>query len=142
MKFYLAAKFSKYKILQGVKRDLEIAGHTVTSRWIDSKHSINTNNMTQREIEHENMRFALEDIDDLYNADSSINFTQEPTAEIMRGGRHVEFGISLHIHKRIFVIGPRENIFHCLPAVEHYIDYLEFKRCFLLGMERREKWQR
>lgn len=39
----------------------------------------------------------------------------------MRGGRHVEFGIALEREIPIFVIGPRENIFHyMLTRVQHF----------------------
>lgn len=41
-------------------------------------------------------------------------------AKISRGGRHVEFGMALAMDKRLVVVGPRENVFHLLPAVEQF----------------------
>ena len=44
-----------------------------------------------------------------------------------RGGRHAEFGIALALGKRVIVIGPRENVFHALPAVERYESWAAFR---------------
>ena len=35
------------------------------------------------------------------------------------GGLHAEFGMALALRKRLILVGPRENIFHTLPQVEH-----------------------
>jgi hypothetical protein len=43
-----------------------------------------------------------------------------------RGGRHVEFGLAIGLKKRLIVIGPRENIFHCLPQVELFDSWEDF----------------
>jgi hypothetical protein len=40
-----------------------------------------------------------------------------------KGGRHVEYGLALGLGKRLIICGPRENIFHTLPQVEHYPDW-------------------
>jgi hypothetical protein len=39
-----------------------------------------------------------------------------------KGGRHVEFGLAVAAGKRLVVIGPRENVFHCLPGVSVVTD--------------------
>lgn len=44
-------------------------------------------------------------------------------AKASRGGRHVEFGLAVGRGKRCIVVGPRENVFHLLPTVEHYADW-------------------
>ena len=50
-----------------------------------------------------------------------IAFSEEPRAGgASRGGRHVEFGLALAWGKGVVVVGPRENVFHTLPQVEHF----------------------
>jgi len=57
-----------------------------------------------------------------------ITFTETPRSSNSRGGRHVEFGIALGMRKRAVVIGPRENVFHCLPFP--YIEWYPDERAF------------
>jgi hypothetical protein len=47
-------------------------------------------------------------------ADAVIIFTEIPNTVLATGGRHVEFGLALAHGKRVFVVGPRENVFHYL----------------------------
>jgi nucleoside 2-deoxyribosyltransferase len=56
-------------------------------------------------------------------ADLVIVFTDEPSTT---GGRDVEFGYAIASEKRIVVIGPRINVFHCLQEVEQYNTWEEF----------------
>ncbi len=59
----------------------------------------------------------MEDAADLAAADCVVSFTEAPRSTSSRGGRHVEFGMALGLRKHCVVIGPRENVFHCLPQV-------------------------
>ncbi len=43
-----------------------------------------------------------------------------------KGGRHIEHGYAVATGKRLIVVGPRENIFHCHPATEAYETWVEF----------------
>ncbi len=43
-----------------------------------------------------------------------------------RGGRHVEFGYALGLGKLMFIIGPRETVFHHLDEVRHFDTSEEF----------------
>jgi hypothetical protein len=86
-------------------------------------------------------QFSAEDIADLLEADTIINFTEPPNGNgkgAGRGGRHVEFGVALgcevlrqrHLpldspRFRLIVIGHRENVFHCLPCIEFYATWPE-----------------
>ena len=82
----------------------------------------------QAELEHviamslaaeaERLRFASEDWSDLLGSDICISFTETPRNTHSRGGRHVEFGAALALGKRCIIVGPRENVFHCLLEVE------------------------
>lgn len=74
-------------------------GHTVTSRWLDEKDG------TDLQIA------AIIDIDDLRSSDAVIVFTEDSSVGYTTGGRHVELGFALAIHKPICIVGPRENVF-------------------------------
>jgi len=52
-------------------------------------------------------------------------FSEPPDSHSKRGGRHVEFGLALAWGKRLMIVGPRENVFHCLPQVEQYANMLQ-----------------
>jgi hypothetical protein len=184
---YLAARYSRREELCGYRTDLERAGFTVTSRWLNGEHQITDAGMAApaepddvaawegNVREHhgtvgEHMhgmcghgharghcvqtygarpgslgkvgealveddtnqtedavalrtRFAQEDWADLLAADIVVSFTETPRSSNSRGGRHVEFGAGLALGKPCLVVGPRENVFHCLPDVvvhEHW----------------------
>lgn len=117
MKIYLAARYSQYKYLQKIAHILSLKGHDITSRWIMGGHEISKEGSTEAHF-LERRKFAEDDLHDLQNSDCCISFTEEPRSSLSRGGRHVEFGIALALGKRNIVIGPAENVFHCLPQVE------------------------
>jgi hypothetical protein len=132
MKIYLASRYSRFKEMQQVRADLEKDGHVVTSRWINGGHQISDDGLSAQAKESERIRFAQEDLADLQEATICINFTEEPRSTNSRGGRHVEFGFAFGTCKRCIVVGPRENVFHCLPQVEWYPDYAAFKIRFMV----------
>lgn len=101
-------------------------GHTITSRWLLGDHQIDDAGLSLEAKAEERQRFAMEDWADLMSADMCISFTEEPRGTNSRGGRHVEFGAALAAGKRCIVIGPRENVFHCLPSVEVYETFSKF----------------
>lgn len=118
-KIYLAARYSRHEEMRDYRSQLERWGYKVTSRWIDGGHQLSKEELGD-EAEKKRSQFALEDFADLEDADTVINFTEEPRATNSRGGRHVEFGYALGLGYRVIVIGPRENVFHCLPCVGWY----------------------
>jgi len=111
MKIYLAARHERRWEMLRVASRLECAGHEVTSRWISGGG------------DDPAIIPAVEDLLDLGRADCLVSFTDEPNSIVAgtaRGERHVAFGIALGAGKRIYIVGPRENIFHHLFAVERY----------------------
>jgi nucleoside 2-deoxyribosyltransferase len=126
MKIYLAARYSRHKELQSVRTDLEKLGHIVTSRWINDDHQISDDGLSAQAKESERIRFATEDFSDLCEADAIIAFTEAPRSTTSRGGRHVELGMAMGRGMRIIIVGPRENVFCCLPTVEWYDNYVSF----------------
>lgn len=123
MRIYLAARYSRHPEMQRVADDLARIGFEVTSRWILGGHQIDDAGLSTEAKAAERERFAREDFEDLAGADCCISFTEVPRSTNSRGGRHVEHGIALGMGKRVLVAGPRENVFHCLPAVEWYPDW-------------------
>lgn len=119
MKVYLASRFSRGPELLGYRADLERYGIEVTSRWLLGGHEWAGTDDEALPIDV-GERFATEDINDLVVADVVICFTEEPRSGASRGGRHVEFGYALAAELTIIVVGPRENVFYCLPEVHHH----------------------
>lgn len=121
MRIYLAARYSRHLELQNMSAVLTALGHVVTSRWILGNHQMPECAVGTPDEERIRQQFAAEDLDDLRAAECCISFTEEPRAAT-RGGRHTEFGIALERGQKLIVVGPREHVFHWLPAVEWYAD--------------------
>ena len=120
MKIYLAARYSRYTEMYDYAEELRVIGHVVTSRWIRGEHQITDAQLEDSMHEELRRRFAEEDLQDLMAADLCISFTEEPRANSSRGGRHVEFGVALAMQKLCYVVGHRENVFHCLASVRFF----------------------
>lgn len=118
-KIYLAARYSRRIELCGYRSRLIEMGYEITSRWLDGKHEITKEGSTEA-AQLLRCKYAIEDWEDLMKADVCISFTEEPRKTTTRGGRHVEFGAALACGKTCFVVGFRENVFHCLPSVKFF----------------------
>lgn len=125
MHIYLASRYSRFQEMQRYRDQLEAAGHTVTSRWINGDHQIDDAGLSIQSKEAERIRFAQEARDDLLRADCVISFTEAPRSSNSRGGRHVEHGMALALNKRVIIVGHRENVFHCLPECEFFQTWQE-----------------
>ena len=120
MNVYLAARYDRMPEMVEVAEQLRRIGHEVTSRWI-------------RGFGNPDAETALYDLTDIVIADAIILFTEDPTANVpfaARGGRHVEFGYALRAGKKLYLVGPRENIFHELPDVLAFEDVDEMLHHF------------
>lgn len=120
-RIYLAARYSRHGEMRGVRDVLTALGYEVTSRWIDQHGGKLETSYTPEKLNAEPDECAAlgqHDIEDLAAADTVISFTTADGGG--KGGRHVEHGLALGMGKRVIVCGPRENIFHTLPQIEHY----------------------
>lgn len=118
MRIYLASRYSRREELVQYRADLERLGHAVTSRWLNGEHQIDDRGLSVEAKREERTRFASEDFDDVTASDLVISFTEVPRSTTnSRGGRHVEHGIALGRGLSVWIVGPRENVFHCLPCV-------------------------
>lgn len=121
-KVYLAARYSRHPEMRSVRDWLERRGFTVTSRWIDlhgGQHETSFSADALNSDPESCAKIALDDLDDLREADVVISFTGGGG----KGGRHAEFGAAAEAGKRLIVVGPREHVFHTLPQVEHFPDW-------------------
>jgi len=125
MEIYLAARYTRRTELVCCRADLLAVGYTVTSRWLAGEGDATNDGVAPEGTEEERQRWALIDWEDIKAAGVMINFTEPPGSTHSRGGRHVEFGMALFRGKRPIVVGPRENVFHCLPGVEVYETWAE-----------------
>lgn len=138
MKVYLAAQYARRNELRKYAALFEKAGIGVTSRWLEETNPLNT------QMGDDTAEFYREtakiDLEDLGAADAVVFFAEDPKVGIPRGGRHVEFGYALGLSKPIFVVGPKENVFHYLQpeagrkalithyeSVEHVIAELAYR---------------
>jgi hypothetical protein len=115
---YIAGRFGRRDELGDVARELESAGATVTSRWLFDDGGPLEN--AQLRPDGRGRRMAEMDLEDVRAADICLAFTERPDEAQGRGGRHTELGIALALGRRVIVVGPREQVFHCLPTVEHF----------------------
>lgn len=113
MKIYIAGRYSRRDEFREVAKQLEEMGHEVTSQWLDEDVDLNH---TMADIQPEFATgAALTDLHDIDEAQVVLFFSESKLTP--RGGRHVEFGYALAKGKFIYVIGPKENIFHYNPMV-------------------------
>lgn len=149
LNFYLAARYSRREELCSYRSDLEQRGHTAPARWLLGSHQAHGLEAA-RAVESdgpvpaaEALLFAADDMEDLLASDVLVAFTEPPRSPIAtRGGRHVEFGVALGLRhtglseRRIFVVGPIENVFHALDDVDGRFDDWT---AFLAHLDRNEE---
>lgn len=131
VKAYLASRFSRYPEMVKYADELEDYGIIVNSRWIRGNHELHEGT-DMRDYDF-NQSCAIDDIEDIEDAEIFITFTEKPNDDpsYSRGGRHVEFGYAYAFNKEIHVIGGRENVFHYLGGItvwESWKAFMSFVR--------------
>jgi hypothetical protein len=118
---YIASKFARQAEMRGIARDLERHGIEVVSRWLDSPHPVSGEDLEDPDVAGQ---LASMDFEDLRSATLCLAFT-EPAFEDKpgRGGRHTELGIALGLGREVWLVGPREHVFHALPDVVCFADW-------------------
>ncbi len=108
---FLSARYARREELRGYREDLRRAGFRVESSWLDGDEEISLAGPGREEA----LLWLSADRIDLGMSEILICFTEDPEhqpAGGSRGGRHVEFGLALEAGKTIYLVGPRENLFH------------------------------
>lgn len=133
--YYIAARYDRREEICIYADEIRELGYEVNSRWLLGTHQIHPNAEKvdiDKHPEHgvtlDARPFAEDDVADVAACDTLIFFSEPPDSHSKRGGRHVEFGMALAQSKRIIVIGDRENVFHCLPKIERFNTWVEFKQ--------------
>ena len=129
MNVYLAAPYSMKDTIAERAKDLADFGILCTSTWVTEPHDPKIQ-MSELTPEY-HQKYAIQDVQDVQRSDIFV-FHIDPSKTIVRGGRHVEFGIFIGLHANydgslrepIFVVGEdHENIFHYLPNVRHFANW-------------------
>lgn len=130
MRIYIAAPFAARALAAEVAVQLEDAGHTVTSTWLNSTRGITEKSIgISEDSTHEDvLAHANGDLDDVFDADVLFMLTGAycqshtpglPDAWLHTGGRHVEFGAAVTLKRPIHLLGEPENIFGRAYATSH-----------------------
>jgi hypothetical protein len=118
MKVYIAAPYSRKDQMNVYAAELRKGGVEVTSSWLNEIHPPTVQMPDLTHEEHQ--KYAIQDIKDVRAAKAMVFFTDQ-TKQIIRAGRHVEFGIAIERRMPIFVVGlEKENLFHHAPGVMHF----------------------
>lgn len=118
MKIYVAASSKALaQIFADVCERLEGQGHDVQPM-----------NVTPRYIEKHatccSRRAGIAEMQALQQADIVAIFAEAALTD--SGDTFVEFGVALGMDKPVCLIGPRSNVFACLPSIRHFKDAEEF----------------
>ena len=124
-KIYLAAQYSRRNEMKQYRYILHAHNFKVTSRWLDETSSI-TGNMGD-ESDSFYAVSAADDLDDIDASSIFVLFSESPLVGIPRGGRNVEYGYALKAGKKLFVVGPKENIFHYVGNATHFENFWDLK---------------
>jgi hypothetical protein len=122
MKLYLANMISLRAETLAAAHLLRDAGHEIVSSWVYGAEE----GLTLPQI-------AVLDVTDLQKAEAIVKFTQPYGTLVKGGGRHAEGGMGLVLGKKVFLVGPREQIFDWhpdvidFPTLDHLIRYLKGK---------------
>lgn len=107
-KIYVASNFASQARMKQIRRELEFRGHTVTSTWLDEDGAQSYELHPDR-----GPGYALRDRQEVEDSDLLILDTLELSNT---GGREVELGIAMALHKRTWRVGPARNIFHTIVS--------------------------
>lgn len=115
---YIAARYARYKEMQGVAQTLRDAGFEVTSGWIGGNHEPIDKATDEGSHDMACRLIAREDLRDLMRSDILLFIGDEPGA-YHGGGRWFEMGVAYGIRPNIKIccVGQREIIFQYLPDI-------------------------
>lgn len=116
---YIAATFARQTEMQDVRNkmhrcyDHPFHSFRCTAGWLDQT----AGNQNIPSHFHTAMEMADRDTRDIKRSNCMLLFTNDPEGVKTGGGRHTEVGIALSEFLPIFLIGPRENVFHYHPSI-------------------------
>jgi nucleoside 2-deoxyribosyltransferase len=115
MKFYIAAPWPQMVRAATAADDLERAGFEVVSTWHrrTPENLKASGGMNPTISDSEAMDEVISIIGEVQSCDVLISLVPNRSdPEFHTGGRHIETGIAIALHKRVVVVGRPENVFH------------------------------
>lgn len=113
MKIYVGAWTKDQEKARNLRSILEILDHEVTATWIDR---INP----EAKYSSSDYAFGAErDISDLKRSEAIICITGNSSPS---GGKHFETGYAMALGLKVYIYGPRENVFHYHSKVVQLLD--------------------
>jgi hypothetical protein len=139
MRYYFAGSYVRRRELRRLADALQgvAIGAKVVSSWLDGSQADDDNDAGFSDFSDPAVvalawKYGQRDLADLGTADAIVSFTGQGG----RGGRHIEHGVAIEIQEfraamgdspmRLIVVGPREHVFHCHPATEHFASWTAF----------------
>ena len=128
MKLYIASYFNTCERLRPYVRQLQDAGHIITSTWLSEPIPLGMSmedyltSLTPKQ----KLSFAQRDVGEVLQSDALILDTLD---EDPRGGREVEWGAFVFdMIDEGYIVGPKRNVFHELavevfPTWEACVEY-------------------
>lgn len=118
MKIYLAASWPRRDEARHIATRLKAVGHTLTADWWNDEDISGgyANGVATMPSER-----AARDLQAVRDADAVVCLTGDT---LTKGGRHSEVGAALALGKRVFLIGPKEQVFHQHPLVSDTVEEL------------------
>jgi hypothetical protein len=115
---YIAARYSRKVEVAELAMKINQLGAKVCTEWFLEIDDPDTDLDTVDDELLENR--AHRDIKEMRCADICISLTEDPKTCWKRGGRHNEFGFCLALGLPLWIVGPRETIYHYLSWVERF----------------------
>jgi hypothetical protein len=109
---YVAASFPRRHEAEAIASALRSAGIRVTARWIDLAKEQGSGYAEHPRFTKQEM--ADHDLEDIVGVDFVVVLTGDTET---KGGRHSEVGIALALKKPVFLVGPREQVFHYASGI-------------------------
>lgn len=124
MKVYLAAPYAGRDVIKGLAPLFTGNGHVITSGWLQASRAIAPEHLgtAPGHDDGEVMAHAGMDLREVDAAQVVVHFTanflkklaphlDDVEHQLHSGGRHVETGYGLALHKSVIILGEPENIF-------------------------------
>lgn len=118
---YIAARYARYKEMQGIAQTLRDAGFEVTSSWIGGNHEPIDKATDEGSHDMACRLIAREDLRDLTRANILLFIGDDP-GPYHGGGRWFEMGYAYAMQPDIQIccVGQREILFQYLPAIRMF----------------------
>jgi hypothetical protein len=109
--FYVAASAARQGDAKVVAEHLRARGAKVKARWLEQEDV----SYGRPGVEDELGSCAQLDMHDVINSDEVVCLSGDAYS---KGGRHSEIGAAIALGKNVWLLGPREQVFHYHPLVK------------------------